>query len=195
MSAVSAGQIAAIHALKGRAGIDDASYRAMLEQTAGVTSSKALTHGQAGTLIDRLKVLAGQGKGHAKPAATGALNFGGPYAGICRALWISLYQLGEVDHPEDTALLAFVRSQAKVDHISWLRDPRQAASVIEALKSWLARAGVRWPARAEDNASARKLAVIRAQLKRLGEPDAMPPGDFDNVMAELGRRIRSAHKA
>lgn len=56
---VDRGQIKAIHALKGRLGLDDETYRAALS-TYGVESSKALTWRQAEELIADLRVKAGQ---------------------------------------------------------------------------------------------------------------------------------------
>lgn len=191
---ISSGQIAAIHALKSRAGLDDDGYRDVLQQVAGVPSTKALSHGQAGAVIDRLKGLAGQAMGRERgPAAKGAMDLSGPYAPICRALWISAWNLGLVEHREDVALVAFVRRQTRLEHLNWLRSPELAAKVIEALKAWMARdAGVRWPPRGSDDGPPRKLAIIRAQLRLLGEPDVMPPGDFDTVIGDLGRRVREA---
>lgn len=63
--------------------------------------------------------------------------------GKIRALWWSLYWLGEVNETDDTAILAFVRRQTGIEHLRFLGH-RQAPAVIEALKSWLSRAGVRW---------------------------------------------------
>ncbi|WP_395815224.1 regulatory protein GemA [Devosia sp.] len=140
MAGVSSGQIAAIHTLKARAGLDDASYRQLLDTVAGVRSSTALTHVQAALVIDRLK-------GCSTTSQTPrALALSGPYVGICRALWIAGWHLGLVGQREDSALVAFVARQTGLDHLNWLRDPADAAKVIEALKAWLARdAGVRWP--------------------------------------------------
>lgn len=193
MGPVSNGQIAAIHTLKSRAALDEDSYRDLLDQIAGVRSSKALSHGQAGVVIDRLKALAkpSQGPLVAPSKAPGALALHGPYAGICRALWISAWHLGLVEHREDTALVAFVRRQTGLDHLNWLREPAEARKVIEALKGWMSRdAGVRWPARSDDQGAARKLAVVAAQMRLLGEPDAVPPGDVDAIISSLGDRVR-----
>jgi hypothetical protein len=198
MSAVSSGQIAAIHALKGRAGLDDGGYRDVLAQVAGVGTSKALTHAQAGLVIERLKRLSGEARGRYDPLQDrtgrhGALALTGSYAPICRALWISAWNLGLVERREDTALFVFVRRQTGLDHLNWLRSADEAAKVIEALKGWMTReAGVTWPPRAADNGAARKLAVIVAQCRVLGETGAMREGDLDATMNDLGRRIRQA---
>lgn len=185
-------QIRAIHTLKSKAKLDDGDYRSMLA-TYGVTSSTELTRERAIGLIDHLRVISGDARGTredgAKPA--GALNLSGPYAGICRALWISGWNLGVFEAREDTALVAFVKRQTGIEHLNWVRDPADGSKVVEALKAWIAReAGVTWPAKSAD-AEARKLAVVRAQLARLGNPDVPVLLDhLDNMIAALGRKIR-----
>ncbi|MDD4617253.1 MAG: DUF1018 domain-containing protein, partial [Alphaproteobacteria bacterium] len=46
---------------------------------------------------------------------------------------------GEVHDSGEEALLAFVRRMTGIDSLAWLI-PQRANTVIEALKSWLARA-------------------------------------------------------
>ncbi|MBK5957419.1 hypothetical protein CCR97_04240 [Rhodoplanes elegans] len=179
-------QIGAMHALKARIGLDDATYRDVLEGLTGRRSAKALTRAQAAQVIDRLKDLSGQPKGHFKSAfasglpdelprgtgprhggADGTLQLDGAYAAKLRALWISAHDLGIVQDRTDAALLAFVARQTGIVHTRWLRDARDAAAVIEALKSWITReAGVEWPGR-EADALDIKRAVITAQWMRL----------------------------
>ncbi|MGB3928244.1 MAG: regulatory protein GemA, partial [Sphingobium sp.] len=67
------------------------------------------------------------------------------HIGKIKALWWSLYWLGAIEEPGDRAISAFVERQAHVSALKFL-DHRKAASVIEALKSWLERVGVQWPA-------------------------------------------------
>lgn len=71
-----------------------------------------------------------------------------PHVPKIRALWWSLYWLGEIEEPADRALDAFVKRQTGVDRLAFL-DVRKSHSVIEAMKSWLERAGVTWPADAD----------------------------------------------
>jgi hypothetical protein len=199
-AAVSKAQIGAIHALKSRAGLDDESYRDVLRAVAGVGSAKALGKDGAIAVIDRLKVLAGQGAApNDRPKARGALDLTGPYAGICRALWISGWQLGLMTDRADTALTAFVRRQTGLDSLNWLRDHEDAQAVIEALKDWLAReGGVRWPRKptvrlpSGEILDLRKWAVVKAQLAKLGRPnERLAAGtDLDAMMSRLGAEIR-----
>ena len=201
MVSITGAQIRTIHTLKSRAGLDDESYRDMLHGTAGVSSSKALTRDGAIRVIDRLKMLSAQvpspgPSGHPLPQAgegRKAVVFSGPYAGICRALWISGWHLGVVTNRRDEALAAFVRRQTGLDHLNWLRDWEDALRVIEALKKWLAReAGVAWPKRGDPGAM--KAAVIAAQLRLLGDATTEITGDLDELMTELGARVRKLKK-
>jgi hypothetical protein len=191
---ISAAQIKVIHSLKGKAGLDDRDYRAELGRF-GAGSSKDLSASAAIGFIDRLRTLAGDGQGPRETTskrARGALELSGPYAGICRALWISGWNLGVFEAREDTALVAFVRRQTGIDHLNWVRDPADARKVIEGLKKWLAReAGVDWPRGRATEAYTRKWAVVRAQLRLLGRFNTIPADrDLDDQMAELGVEIR-----
>ena len=196
MSAVSRDQIRAIHSLKAKAGLgEDEAYRDFLEQLTGSRSSKTLSHSSAGVVIERLKLLAGQGDGQkVAAAAAGALRLEGPYAGICRALWISGWNLGVFAHREDTALVAFVRRQTKIDTLNWVRDHEDGRKVVDGLKAWLSReAGVKWPGRGTPEQL--KQAVIAAQQRILGEVECVVQGDLDAAMQRNGERIRQRKAA
>jgi hypothetical protein len=199
-------QIRAIHSLRAAAGLNDEdAYRDFLEQQAGVRSSKDLSGSAAVAVIDRLKVLSGQPQRHREKAskARGALRLDGPYAGICRALWISGWNLGVVEHREDTALVAFVRRQTGVDLINWVKDAAEGRAIVEALKAWLAReAGVEWPKRntamspSGKSIDLRKWAVVKAQLRLLGDSRRIPANaDLDALMSELGVEVRALPRA
>ena len=69
---------------------------------------------------------------------------------MLRALWISGYNLGLIENPDDRALLAFVEKQTQISHTRFLTDPMEGRKAIEALKSWLTRGGVKyWPTAAD----------------------------------------------
>ena len=53
-SGVTPGQVKKIHAIRNEIGLDDAAYRSVLSEVAGVSSSKQLTRAQAEKVIDRL---------------------------------------------------------------------------------------------------------------------------------------------
>lgn len=136
MNAVLPSQIKAIHVLKGQAGLSDADYREHLKARFKVVSSKDLSEAEAGILMDDLRGLSGQ-----KAPRTSAKKASGKFAPVLQALWLAGYNLGVVDNPDDSALLAFVKRQCKVDHDRFLTDGAEAAKAIEGLKSWIAREG------------------------------------------------------
>ncbi|MCJ2050872.1 regulatory protein GemA [Methylobacterium sp. J-070] len=190
MSAARPAQIRAVHALKARSGLSEAAYRGMLAAY-GVASSKDLDPDDADRLIARLSALVAGPSGAAPiRAATG------PYAKKLQALWIALYNLGEVADRGDGALHAFLERQTGLPHTRFLREADAARAAIEPLKAWLIRAGVAWPARSGDRAADRlaaKRAVLRAQWLRLialgavrpfGDPQACD-GLADYVSAKL----------
>lgn len=207
MTTATASQIGAIHALKARAALDDDSYRDLLSRETGRRSAKELTADQAGRVIDRLKVLSGgsnvPARAREKPLAEGALKLEGPFVGPCRSLWIAGWNLGIIDDRTDRALVAFVERQTGIASLSWLRDPAEARMVIEALKAWINRvAEVFWDVEAASlrrrNITIgrwRKLAVVRAQYRRLGEAapaglDTQSDAELQQLQGALGRRIR-----
>lgn len=206
-------QIGAIHALKARIGLDDDSYRDVLQSETGKRSAKGLSSAEAWRVMERLKVLSGgRTEAQARPGAAGAQRLDGPFAAVCRAFWLAAYNLGVVQDRTDRALVAFVARQTGIDHLNWVRDGADARKAIEALKSWISReaGGVTWDvpkATLEcwgySPVRWRKLAVIRAQIRRLAELgeheaptraalDVAEDRELDQVAAELGRRLRKA---
>ena len=185
-------QIGAIHALAAKAGMDEDTRRDFLARETGARSSKALSMRQAARVIDKLKSLT-----DGKPANGAVAGLDSPVAGKLRALWIAAYDLGLVRDRSDRAMLAFLERQCGVSHTRFLREPGQASSAIEALKSWLARDGkVKWSAREPwkkdgradfDEIAASKRAVIDAQWLRLIEIGAVTPFRTEDPFNELER--------
>lgn len=200
----SARQIGAIHALAAKAGMDEDTYRDFLAREASVRSARALTASAAGSVIDKLKDLAGQ----PSPARGAVAGLDTPVAAKMRALWIAGWNLGLVHNRTDRALLSFLERQTGVSHVRFLAHPSDATSAVEALKEWLARdGGVAWPKDRED-VIAQKKAVIEAQKERLGMDAiafyavyskatgktnwrALDSRDLDHVSAYLGRKLRA----
>ncbi len=140
-----------------------------------------------------------------------------------RALWLSLYHLGEVDDPSEAALAAFVERCTDVQALQWL-DGEQADTVIRALRGWLDRVTKKLPS-AQPSMSAgfarqlhdlrqlgvgeaAKAALIEAQLGMLLafgiEPDPVwmkclfdltEPGHADSLVELIGARIRCEKEA
>ena len=125
-------KIRAIMAACNRLGLDEDARRDRIEQVSGQRSLSRLTDGQLGKLLDALN-------GGWKPGRADR-----PHLGKIKALWWSLYWLGEIDEPGDPALNAFVKRQTGLSALRFV-DFRYASSVIEALKAIATRAGVVWP--------------------------------------------------
>lgn len=180
-AAISPEQIRAIHAIKTKVRLDDGSYRAMLSEY-GAASSKDLTHAEADRFLGRLRLIPGAQTPVERTASTLA-KAEGRYAKKLQAMWLALYNLSAVRDRRDTAMHAFLERQTKVPHTRFLRSAADAAKAVEALKDWLVREGVRWPATTGDperDVRAVKIAILRAQwvlgcglgaLKPLGRPE------------------------
>ncbi|WP_437871319.1 regulatory protein GemA [Methylorubrum extorquens] len=164
-AAVTAEQIRAIHAIKTRTRLEEGSYRGML-QGFGVSTSKDLSRADADRLLRRMRDIPGAEKPASRVKKAKA---DGPYAAKMQAMWIALWNLGAVEDGRDSALHAFCKRQTGLDHSRFLRSAADASSVIQALKDWLIRSGVTWPAITGDPGLDRlavKREIIRAQWRR-----------------------------
>lgn len=129
-------KIRAIMAACNRLGLDEDARRDRIEQVSGQRSLSRLSDGQLGKLLDAFN-------GGWKAGRTDR-----PHLGKIKALWWSLYWLGEIDEPGDAALDSFVNRQTGLAALRFV-DHRHSASVIEGLKAWAARVGVHWPCPAD----------------------------------------------
>lgn len=142
-----------VHVGRRELGLDDASYRAILQAQAGVTSSSEASAKQLQVVVDFMKrqgfKIASKG-----PAAARKVLVKGRQAGVAsasaavtlasdpesrkaRAMWITLHEIGQVRDPSEAALLAYARRQTGSQRLEWVRD---MVPVLEPLKSWLLRA-------------------------------------------------------
>lgn len=140
-----------VHIAKTALGLDDDTYRDLLEARTGKRSAAKCSNAQLVDLVEHFKSQGFKPKRKA-PARAGRRNLAdGDVHRKIRALWLSLYHLGLVQEPSEPALAAFVKRQAAVDDLRFLT-PGQAYKVIEALKAWAARpvekggAAVSWEA-------------------------------------------------
>lgn len=132
--------LAKLHIAKKQLGLDDDTWRDLLERETGKRSSRDMSEGERGRVLDVLKR---QGFNATSKGSRKGLD--GPYAGKLQALWIAGWNLGLVQNRNDAALLGFVKRQTGIDHTRFLRHHDDAAKAIEALKAWLARdGGVDW---------------------------------------------------
>lgn len=128
-----------IHVGRRELGMQDDDYRAMLAnipQLEGATSSAKLPIPKLKLVLETLKA-----KGFKvvpKDKKTQIKMADDPQSKLIRHLWLSLHSVGKVRDSSEKALNSYVARLTKVDQLQWL-DRKQAATVIESLKSWLER--------------------------------------------------------
>lgn len=150
--------VAAIHVGKGRLGLDDDTYRALLKQVAGVTSSKALDQDGANRVLAemRRRGFDGRSKGRRGLASQ-------PLAKLARALWLALWNLDEIESGHEKALAAFAKGITCKEDLRFC-DQGELTKVVEALKAWLSRIGVQTD---RGGKLGGRRAVVREQWARL----------------------------
>lgn len=206
-----------IHVAKRDTGLDDASYRDLLERETGKRSAKDMSVSQ---LDQVLKAMKANGFKVRKPvsASTNAKVREFPrkpkseardgQKALITALWIDLWQLGAVRDRTDKALDAFIKRQTSIEHLQWL-GPHQAHAVIEALKDWCAREGFEVPQNQQRTgvetglvpAQELALAIYRKLEQRGVDVDAytdqifrrreLSKGEVEDLVSDLGSRLRA----
>jgi phage gp16-like protein len=191
--------------------LPDDDYRSILERLTGHRSAADCSDAELGRVLDEFKakgwtakVVAGgrkAGKPETRKARPAADH---PAAKKARALWLSLWNLGEIHDPSEAALEAFARRQLKVERLQWA-DQALTYKLIEALKAMAERAGwsqdVSGWSRGTDLVKVLKIALIRAQLLRLDQVLLLAPSmrwdhaDLDRAISDLGVEIRAAIEA
>nr|WP_321511146.1 regulatory protein GemA [uncultured Celeribacter sp.] len=132
-----------INIAKNELGMDDDTYRAMLDRVTGQTSLRAMDGGQKDAVLSEMKRLGFKvqrgGKRKAAPRAD---------VRYCHVLWRLLHEEGHARVGGAKGLNAFVRSrfEGKWGHvpidIDTLTDSAQVNDVLEALKAWCRREGI-----------------------------------------------------
>jgi phage gp16-like protein len=151
--------LAKVHIAKKELDLDDEVYRDIIERKFNERSAGKLNTDQLVLLVEELKRHGFRGNERPKNRADESADV--PRETIneaksdviakMRALWLSLYHLGAVEDPGDSALEAFAERQTKaangvgIAKLAWL-PPQDAFRVIEALKHWATREGVDWSA-------------------------------------------------
>ncbi len=121
-------------------GLDEETYRAILERLTGHRSAKDCTDAQLGRVLDELKAKGWTPRPFAGQKSKSVRRADHPAAKKARALWISLHQLGAVRDGSEKALEAFARRQLQVEQLQWA-DAARVYKLIEALKAMAERAG------------------------------------------------------
>ena len=111
-------------------GLDDQTYRDFLENAAGRRSTKDMTDRELWRVVEALKKKGLVFESKVKPD--------GPQAGLVRHLWLELKNEGVLRDASERALRSYVRRITGCDRMEWLNN-RQMNTLIESLKSWLAR--------------------------------------------------------
>jgi phage gp16-like protein len=177
-------------------GLDDADFRAVMETRFGARSRKDLSDAQLVELVEHFKACgfkprkASEKRG--RPLAAGREQ------AKMRALWLSLWHLGEITDASEEALAGFARrvtggAGGGIEALQWVKGD-DAYAVIEALKARLERAGVA----SVGNPRHRVIEAQRRLLSRLGHrAEAAPLHDLSDLAADIliasqGALIRSA---
>lgn len=144
-------------------GLDEETYRDLVEGRYGKRSLKRLSNAQLVDLIEHFKSLGFKPAPPKSRARRASARVPAMSAKI-RALWRALWDLGVARDPGDKALAGFIRRQAGVDSPSWM-DGEGAYRAIEALKAMAEReGGVDWR-----ECTNPRVCVVRAQWRRLGQ--------------------------
>ncbi|WP_428429514.1 phage protein GemA/Gp16 family protein [Pararhizobium sp.] len=207
--------IAAINIAKNQLGMDDDTYRAKLINITGESSLRKMTEPQLQSVVE---VFRKEGFQHRPKATDGRRELAGPFLGKLRAMWIAGYNLGVFVDRNDSAMLAFVKRQAKVDDTRFLFKIKDARAAIEGLKAWLGReGGVDWSDASimPDYARADGFKIAWAQWLKLGgnahansvhefhtavvgiagvSVQDCKPKDWQSVSKSLGFKVRAAAK-
>ncbi|CDO60829.1 hypothetical protein BN1012_Phect2616 [Candidatus Phaeomarinobacter ectocarpi] len=163
-----------VHVGKRELGLDDETYRGLLERVTGHRSAADCNDKQLALVVDEMKAKGFHVKQKKKyPAQLPKM----------RALWITLWCLRVVRNPQDRALLAFTARQTgkPVGDLSWVT-PDDANKVIEALKDMCAKAGFDVPSNGHD--AKHHLAIWLAQELRDEGYDTPPTRDELNQMTD-----------
>lgn len=180
-----------VHIAKTALGLDDDTYRDLLEARTGKRSAAKCSNAQLVDLVEHFKAQGFKPKVKAPARARRASLADSRTQRKARALWLSLYHLGLVGDPSEPALSSFVKRQARVDDVRFLT-PGQSYKVIEALKAWAARpldqggAGVDWrlvpvydhETRILCDQDRPRVRVIEAQWRRLIDLGVFRTGNF-----------------
>ncbi len=159
--------MAKLHLAKKELGLGDEDYRAILARVTGKSSSADMTDAQLDAALAEFVRLgwkpkpatrsgsdlkAGRRASAARPAAPDGRRIDGrpsssapsaadhPVARKATAMWISLYNLGAVRNPSNSALEAFAARQLGVAKLQWANQAH-GYKLIEALKAMAERAG------------------------------------------------------
>lgn len=114
-------------------GMDDDTYRDILFTLTRKRSSTELDFAERKKVLEHMEAC---GFKRTKPQPRKLAD--DPQSKMIRALWLQLHEAGKVRNPSESALAAFAKRQTGRDALQWL-NAKEASSLIEELKKWLAR--------------------------------------------------------
>lgn len=134
-------ELAKIHVAKKQLALDDEDYRAMLLRIGGRDSAGDLDQAGRTKVLEHLKSIGFDDKPRAPKRAGTRPLADGAEASKMRALWLALFQLGEVEDPSEAALAKYAQRMTGRAALQWL-DGYEVTKVINTLRSWTERVGV-----------------------------------------------------
>jgi len=196
--------LAKVHLAKKGLGLDDDTYRAVLERETGRRSSADCTVQELEHLVAHFraqgfvpKTIAGGRKDSAVQRRPRPADH--PVAKKARAMWISLHQLGVVENASEQALEAFAKRQLGVERLQWM-DQGFSSKLIDALKDWAKREGWDQDLRGVEKKLQVRTLKVRlawAQASRLGEKfsaASLSDAALDAAIAAYAARIWKARR-
>lgn len=125
-----------VHIARKDLGLDEDTYRDVLERVTGKRSAGDITDFQLTTLIADFKKRGWVPKPKATAAGVAAPKRSAvPQVRKVWAIWFEMCRNKVVREPTKTALRAFVKRMTGVTDPEWL-SPEQCGVIIEALKAW-----------------------------------------------------------
>lgn len=213
LDAARAKDLRVIHTGRKALAMAETSYRALLRRVTGKESSAEMDATERRQVIEELRRLGFKklppGRARRGKLADREMAMSDQASKI-RALWLSLYHLGEIEDPSETALAAFVKRAVKVEALQWL-DFVSADRVLRQLRSWCERVGFAMPtaayvervmswralAKLEPSAGSAdgytaKVMLIGTLWQRLGQAGAFRYGDEARIESWLRNRYAVA---
>ncbi|NTB04215.1 phage protein GemA/Gp16 family protein [Agrobacterium tumefaciens] len=210
--------IAAIKIEQKKLGLDDFTYRAKLHILTGKTSTKDMTEDERRRVLVSLRGSSPPASPVRQDGRDGKRKLSGKYLPKMRALWIACYNLGVIDDRRDSALEAFAmgRQLPNISDMRFVHKPEDAASIVEAMKGMLARAGVVWadrlPCEPYEKSPGYKIARAQWAILHPAEPNAfwqavthivtesisyrnLSDAEWITVMNHFGPQVRRLKKA
>lgn len=125
-----------IHIGKSKLSIDEDTYRIMLQSVGNKSSTTLMTISELEAVLEHLKSRGFK----VVPNKAGTMRKAdNAQARKIRALWLELYEMGEVKNPSEYSLSRYVKRITGIDHLNWI-DVDEGIKVIETLKRWIQRA-------------------------------------------------------